>query len=59
MTYAGKHPDVYHVAQAYSKGVRRSKHEMKVLEGRLVRLPNLPKWAVTIAPPTPGEIVLP
>jgi Rhodopirellula transposase DDE domain len=59
MTYAGKHPSVYHVGQAYSKGARRSKQEMKILEGRLVRLSNLPKWAVTIVPPTPGEIILP
>ncbi len=29
MTYAGKHPSVYRVSQTYSKGVRRSKDEMK------------------------------
>jgi hypothetical protein len=59
MTYAGKHPNVYRVSQEYSKGVRRSKEEMKALEGRLVRLPSLPRWSVTIAPPKPGEIILP
>ena len=32
MTYAGKHPSVYRVSQTYSKGVRRSKDEMKILE---------------------------
>jgi hypothetical protein len=32
---------------------------MQILEGRLVRLPCLPKWWVTIAPPKPGEIILP
>jgi hypothetical protein len=59
MTYAGKHPDVYRVSQTYSKGVRRSKTEMRLLEGRLVRLASLPKWFVTIAPAKPGEIILP
>jgi hypothetical protein len=59
MTYAGKHPQVHRVSQTYSKGVRRSKDEMKSLEGRLVRLEGLPKWFVTIAPPKPGEIILP
>jgi Rhodopirellula transposase DDE domain len=59
MTYAGKHPSVFRDRQTYSKGVRRSKQEMTCLEQRLVRLPGLPKWAVTIAPPKPGEIILP
>jgi Rhodopirellula transposase DDE domain len=59
MTYAGKHPKVSQVSQTYSKGVRRTKQEMKLLEGRLVRLPTLPKWSVTIVPPNPGEIILP
>jgi hypothetical protein len=59
MTYAGKHPSVFRDRQIYSKGVRRSKQEMTCLEQRLVRLPSLPKWAVTIAPPKPGESILP
>ena len=59
MTYAGKHPYVHRVSQTYNKGVRRTKEEMKILEGRLVRLPALPKWFVTIAPAKPGEIILP
>jgi hypothetical protein len=59
MTYAGKHPSVYRESQTYSKGVRRSKGEMKILEGWLVRLASLPKWSVTIAPPNPGAIILP
>ena len=58
-TYAGKHPQVHRVSQTYSKGVRRSKDEMKILERRLVRRQGLPKWFVTIAPPKPGEIILP
>jgi hypothetical protein len=59
MSYAGKHPQVHRVSQTYHKGVRRSKDEMKILEGRLVRLEGLPKWCVTIAPPLPGETILP
>jgi hypothetical protein len=59
MTYAGKHPSVYQVSETYSKGVRRSKEEMKLLEKRIVRQPDLPKWFVTIVPPKPGEIILP
>jgi len=59
MTYAGKHPSVYRVSEEYSKGVRRSKEEMKLLEKRLVRSTSVPKWFVTIAPANPGEIILP
>jgi transposase len=59
MTYAGKHPAVYRVSQAYAKGARRSPDEMRVLEQRLVRSATLPKWFVTIAPAPPGEIILP
>lgn len=59
MTYAGRHPHVDRVGATYSSGVRRSSAERKKLEGRLVRLPSLPKWSVTIAPPEPGEIILP
>jgi len=59
MTYAGKHPQVHRVNQTYNKGVRRTKEEMQLLERRLVRGEGLPKWFVTIAPPQPGEIILP
>jgi Rhodopirellula transposase DDE domain len=59
MTYAGKHPSVYPVTQTYSKGVRRTAKEMKLLEKRLTRLDSLPKWSVNIAPPEPGDIILP
>ena len=58
MTYAGKHPNVYVVEQKYDTGVRRSTAEMKTLERRLVRHPELPKWFVTIAPPKPGDVIL-
>ena len=59
MTYAGRHPQVERVSATYCSGVRRSSAERKLLEGRLARLPSLPKWSVTIAPPEPGEIILP
>ena len=59
MTYAGKRPEVHRVTQIYSTGVRRSQAEMKMLEGRLHRREGIPKWFVTIAPPEPGEIILP
>ena len=59
MTYAGRHPQVDRVSATYSSGVRRSSAERKLLEGRLTRLPSLPQWSVTIAPPEPGEIILP
>ena len=59
MTYAGRRPHVDRVSATYSSGVRRSSAERKMLEGRLVRLPSLPKWSVTIAPPEPDEIILP
>jgi hypothetical protein len=59
MTYAGRHPQVDRVSMTYSSGVRRSNAEKKLLESRLNRLPSLPKWSVIIAPPEPGEIILP
>lgn len=59
MTYAGKHPSVHLISQNYSRGVRRTKEEMKLLETRLLRHPDLPKWSLTIAPAKPGEIILP
>jgi hypothetical protein len=59
MTYAGRHPHVDRVSATYPSGVRRSAADRKLLEQRLVRLPSLPKWSVIIAPPPPGEIILP
>jgi Rhodopirellula transposase DDE domain len=59
MTYAGKHPLVQRVSQEYSKGVRRSKAEMRAVEKRLARSAELPRWHLTIAPAAPGEAILP
>ncbi len=58
MTYAGRHPHLDRASATYCSGVRRSSAERKMLEGRLVRLPSLPRWSVTIAPPEPVEIIL-
>jgi hypothetical protein len=59
MTYAGKPPSIYRVNQTYNTGVRRTTKEMKLMEARLVRLPSLPKWSVTIPPTKLGEIIFP
>ena len=59
MTYARRQPAVYHLSEIYSKGVRRTRQEMRLLEARLVRHADLPKWSVTIAPPAASEIILP
>ena len=59
MTYGGRHPHVDRVSATYPSGVRRSSAETKLLQGRLVCLASLPKWSVTIAPPKPGEVILP
>jgi hypothetical protein len=59
MTYAGQHPSVQRVTQTYQNGVRRTKAEMAALEGRLARLPGLPKWFVTITPAKAGEVIVP
>jgi hypothetical protein len=59
MSYAGKHPLVCRVSQEYSKGMRRSKEEMSLLEKRLARSADLPKWHVTIAPAAPDEAIIP
>jgi hypothetical protein len=58
MTYAGKQPHVYRIEEKYEKGVRRTKGEMQILERRLERHQDLPKWFVTIAPPRPSETIL-
>ena len=59
MTYAGKHPSVCRVNQKYSTGTRRSKKEMVLVEKRLARSADLPKWHVTIAPAPLGEVIIP
>lgn len=59
MTYAGKHPNVHYVKEVYNTGVRRTAKEMRLLEKRLTREPEVPKWAVVITPAEPHETILP
>ena len=55
MRWNGKHPLVRLVTDIYKNGVGLTKKAMQALEGRLKRLPSLPKWFVDIAfTPTPG-----
>jgi transposase len=49
MTWEGKHPAVFLIEAAYSKGVRLSPKEMEELESQVVRLPSLEKWFVEIS----------
>jgi hypothetical protein len=53
MTYKGKHPRVQRVTKEYTKGVRRTKAQMKALAQHLQRLPELGKWFIDIPPPSP------
>jgi transposase len=48
MTWKGKHPEVFLIETAYSKGVRLGPKEMEELESQIVRLPSLEKWFVEI-----------
>jgi transposase len=50
MTWNGKHPLVRLVTKSYTKGVRLTAKEMKVLETQVERLPGLDKWFVDIPP---------
>ena len=50
MTWNGLHPVVHLVDKVYQKGVKLTKEAMKIYEGRIERLENLPKWDITIKP---------
>ena len=50
MTYRGQHPIVTLVKTVYQTGVKLSQKDMKKLEERFERLPELPKWFVRIQP---------
>lgn len=52
MTYGGKGMRVKWVEKEYSLGVSLTKKEMLELEKSYERHPELPKWFVTIPPPT-------
>jgi hypothetical protein len=48
MTWKGGHPEVVLVETPYSTGVRLGREEMEELESKVVRLPSLEKWFVSI-----------
>jgi hypothetical protein len=48
MTWKGGHPEVVLIEAEYSKGVRLSREEMEALESKVIRLPTLEKWFVSI-----------
>ena len=50
MTWKGKHPIVTLSETLYEKGISLSKKEMKLIETRLERHPNLPKWDILNRP---------
>ena len=50
MTWNGRHPVVKLVETAYAKGISLSKKAMQAVEDKLQRLPDLPRWFVTIHP---------
>jgi hypothetical protein len=48
MTFKKINPIVSFVKKVYEKGVTLTKNEMKEIEKKIVRMPNLPKWFVQI-----------
>ena len=48
MTWKGGHPEVVLVEAEYSEGVKLGREEMEALESKVVRLPSLKKWFVSI-----------
>jgi Rhodopirellula transposase DDE domain len=51
MTWQGQHPvEVVHLDQAYTKGIKVPKEEMKQVNAHIQRSKTLPKYDVTITP---------
>ena len=50
MTWKGIHPKVWLNSKVYKKGISLSKQEIRHVEGRLERNPELPKWDILIQP---------
>lgn len=50
MTWKGLHPIIALNEKTYERGIKLSQKEMKELEKRLERNPNLPKWEIFIRP---------
>jgi transposase len=54
MTWKGQHPVVELVTTVYQTGVKLTKQAMEQVETQLKRLPDLDKWFVDIACPSPS-----
>jgi transposase len=50
MTWKGIHPIIQLNQKSYLKGISLSKMEMRGIEKRLERNPDLPKWDILIRP---------
>jgi len=50
MTWKGIYPKVWLNSKTYKKGISLSKQEMRDVEDRLERNPELPKWDILIQP---------
>ena len=50
MTWKKLNPIINLSQQVYKKGITLTKKEMKAIEKRLERAPNLPKWDIFIQP---------
>ncbi len=50
MTWKGIHPIVKLNPKTYSRGISLTKIEMRRIEKRLERNPELPKWDILIRP---------
>lgn len=50
MTWKGQHPRIELNASVYPKGISLTKKEMRPIESRLQRHPDLPKWDILIRP---------
>jgi hypothetical protein len=57
MTYNGIHPHVHYITTEYALGVKRTKSQMKEIEGQIDRLPGLEKWFVDIYPDSLDEAI--
>ncbi len=50
MTWKGRHPSISLNQASYDKGISLTKKEMRKIEQRLERNPQLPKWDILIRP---------
>jgi len=50
MKWRGQHPTIHDMPGEYAKGVKLTKKQLKPFSSSFYRLPELPKWHVTIKP---------